>query len=155
MTVKQVAEQFRISETIIRKCIKDGMVIKAIKQSNGRYDIPDKTEIIMTKSQMRSFLWLIYQYKNNSRTVISNEFWHDKHSLKILADYICALGYIGSNYIISDSDAYVKEFFNRVQVSPKGEDFLRGSFRFKNNANINVYFNFNFSPQVGLINTQI
>ena len=70
MTVKEASIRFDLDEKEIRKRQRDNMII-GIRKDGRSVVIPDNTEIIPSKSEVRSFLFQILKKRNNVETIIS------------------------------------------------------------------------------------
>lgn len=145
MTTKQASALFNKTESCIRECYRDGMIIGAVKEKK-LISIPDDTKIIPSKKEVMSFLYQILRYKNNRQIVINQHFYRGNvNNLKIIANYLNEQGYIGE-YGDFDTD---KEFFDMVQLTDNGMDLVVNT-----NNTIRVdNFQFAIIENVALVNT--
>mgnify|MGYP000130445727 CR=1 FL=1 len=81
MTVKEASIRFDLDEKEIRKRQRDNMII-GIRKDGRSVVIPDNTEIIPSKSEVRSFLFQILKKRNNVETIISRSLCPTTSSLK-------------------------------------------------------------------------
>lgn len=144
MTIKQAAIKFGKSENQIRAIIKDGL-LNAHKEK-GRLIISDNIEIIITKSEIQSFLLQIIKYKNNEQYVISRASCPSFNELKILARYLYEKGFIGKLDTYSDEI----EFFKNVKLTETGFDFALGTIAKKTKSNIKFAIIPSMNVNIGL-----
>ena len=145
MTTKQASVLFNKTESCIRKCYHDGMIIGATKENN-LINIPDDTKIIPSKKEVISFLYQILLYKNNPNIVINQHFYLGNiNNLKVIAEYLSKKGYIG-NCRDFDTD---QGFFEIAQLTDDGMNLVI------NTNNIIRVDNFQFAviENVALVNT--
>ena len=121
MTIKEASRQFSIEEKDVRKRYKDGMIIGARK--DGRYIfVPDDTEIMPSKQEIKSFLFQIIKHKTNGSYVISRGLCPDLHSLKVLLRYLYKKGLIG---FYQEEDSEMK-MLSQIQLTDEGFAFVFG-----------------------------
>lgn len=121
MTIKEASIRFNLDEKEVRKRYKAGMIIDARK--DGRcVVIPDNTEIIPAKSEIKSFLLQIVKQKNNPAYVMSRGLCPDSASLKCLLNYLYVRGLIG-NYKHCET---TEEMLQNVQLTEAGFSYIFG-----------------------------
>lgn len=121
MTVKEASIRFNLDEKEVRKRYKAEMIIGARK--DGRcVVIPDNTEVIPSKSEIKAFLLQIIKQKNNPTYVMSRELCPDIASLKCLLNYLYIRGLIG-NYKYCET---AEEMLNYVQLTEAGFSYILG-----------------------------
>lgn len=121
MTVKDASLKFKLDEKEIRKRKNDNMILGVEKEGRNIY-IPDDTKIIPSKAEIKSFLFQIIKYKNNSATVISRTLCPSRENLEIMADYLYRKGFIGK---YSDFNGE-ENFFDTVKLTDEGLAFVFG-----------------------------
>ena len=146
MTIKQAAIKFGKSENQIRAIIKDGL-LNAHKEK-GILIISDNIEIIITKSEIQSFLLQIIKYKNNEQYVNSRASCPSFNELKNLARYLYEKGFIGKLDTYSDEI----EFFKNVKLTETGFDFALGTIAKKTKSNIKFAIIPSMNVNIGLAN---
>lgn len=121
MTTKEASRCFRLDAKEVRKRFRDGMIIDAYK--DGNYIIvPDETEVIPSKQEIKSFLLQIIKLKNNDAYVISRGLCPDITTLKVLIRYLYKRGIIG-NYDESLPEA---ELLASIQLTDTGFAYMFG-----------------------------
>ena len=121
MTTKEASRIFHIDEKEIRKRYGDGMIIAAYKDGNFIV-VPDETEIIPSKQEVKSFLLQLIKIKNNSTYVVSRSMCPDMDTLKALLRYLYQRGMIGKYEEVS-SEA---EMLVNVQLTDDGFAYVLG-----------------------------
>lgn len=148
MTVKEASKKFGKTERQIRKIINQDKLIDTYK--NGRnIVIPDDIEIIISKSEVQSFLLQIVKYKNNKHTVISRQLCPTLSQLQILTKFLYQRGFIG------EYGAYSNEsnFFEKVQLTDYGLNYILGTNKAtKLSEPIALAIIPNVSVNIGLVN---
>ena len=121
MTTKEASRIFRIDEKEIRKRYREGMIIAAYKDGNFIV-VPDETEIIPSKQEVKSFLLQLIKIKNNNTYVVSRSMCPDMDTLKALLHYLYQRGMIGK-YEEASSEA---EMLANVQLTDDGFAYVLG-----------------------------
>ena len=121
LTTKKASVAFNLNEKEIRKRYGDGMIIGARK--DGRLIvIPDDTEIIPSKKEIRAFLLQILKQRNNSETVISRGLCPDTKTLNSLLRYLYKRGFIGA-YKENNSDG---DLIKQIKLTDEGFSYVIG-----------------------------
>lgn len=141
MTTKEASRIFHIDEREIRKRYGDGMIIAAYKDGNFIV-VPDETEIIPSKQEIKSFLLQIIKIKNNSTYLISRSMCPDMDTLKALLHYLYQRGMIGK-YEEASSEA---EMLANVQLTDDGFAYILGE---KAYAKLNCGFSIPITLKLG------
>ena len=121
MTVKEASIRFNLDEKEIRKRQRDNMII-GIRKDGRSVVIPDNTEIIPSKSEVRSFLFQILKKRNNAETIISRGLCPTTVSLKSLLSYLYKRGFIGEYSENMPTD----ELINSVRLTDDGISYIFG-----------------------------
>lgn len=144
MTTKEASRCFRMDAKEVRKRFRDGMIIDAYK--DGNYIIvPDETEVIPSKQEIKSFLLQIIKLKNNDAYVISRGLCPDITTLKILIRYLYKRGIIG-NY---DESLPAAELLASIQLTDTGFAYMFGQSTYVTlNQSITIPVNINICSAV-------
>lgn len=146
MTVKDASKKFKKTEREIYQAIKDGLL--DAPKNNRKYDIPEGTEIIITKSEVQLFLLHVLRYKNNENIVISGKYCPQVEQLKVVSKLLYTKGYIGNlNSFNSQSD-----FLNQVKLTDEGFALALGRISTKLNKSLDLSFNPSINFNIGLLN---
>ena len=121
MTVKEASIRFDLDEKEIRKRQRDNMII-GIRKDGRSVVIPDNTEIIPSKSEVRSFLFQILKKRNNVETIISRSLCPTTSSLKSLLSYLYKRGFIGEY----SENVPTDELINSVRLTDDGLSYIFG-----------------------------
>lgn len=122
MTVKEASIKFNIDEKEIRKRQRDNMII-GIRKDGRSVVIPDSTEIIPSKSEVKSFLFQILKKRNNAKTIISRSLCPSTSTLRILLSYLYKRGFIGEY----NENASADELLTEVQLTDEGLSYVFGN----------------------------
>lgn len=143
MTVKEASVIFKLEEKEIRKRNSDSMILGVGKIGRNIF-IPDDTKIIPSKLEIKTFLFQIIKYKNNSDMIMPRNMCPCREHLEVLADYLYKKGLIGNYKKFVDE----KGFFDNVKLTDEGISFVFGNLpitRTQSNFTFPIYINQNFS----------
>lgn len=141
MTVKEASIRFDLDEKEIRKRQRDNMII-GIRKDGRSVVIPDNTEIIPSKSEVRSFLFQILKKRNNVETIISRGLCPTTSSLKSLLSYLYKRGFIGEY----SENVPTDELINSVRLTDDGLSYIFGEKMFTSlNIPISIPLNINIA----------
>ena len=144
MTTKEASRCFRLDAKEVRKRFRDGMIIDAYKDGNYII-IPDETEVIPSKQEIKSFLLQIIKLKNNDAYVISRGMCPDLDTLKVLLRYLYKRGMIGGY----DESLDETQLLEKVKLTDSGFAYLVGENTYEVlNRNISVPINVNICSAV-------
>lgn len=130
MTIKEASVKFKIDEKEIRKRQREGMII-GIRKEGKSVIVPDDTEIIPSKRDIKSFLLQILKQRNNATTIISRGLCPDEKTLRSLLKYLYKRGLIGEyDETISDND-----LIKQVKLTDEGLSYVFGD---KNYTSLNT-----------------
>lgn len=121
MTVKEASVRFNLEEKEIRKRYNAKMIIGARKDGR-RIVIPDNTEVIPSKAEIKAFLLQILKQRNNPSHVMSRGLCPDFDSLKCLLRYLYTRGFIGG---YRDCES-AEEMLTNIQLTEEGFFFVFG-----------------------------
>jgi hypothetical protein len=141
MTVKEASIHFNLEEKEIRKRYNAKMIIGARK--DGRcIVIPDNTEVIPSKAEIKAFLLQILKQRNNPSHIMSRGLCPDLGSLKCLLRYLYTRGFIGG---YRDCES-AEEMLTNIQLTEEGFSFVFGE---KTYIALNKGFSIPLSINVG------
>ncbi len=144
MTTKEASRLFRIEDKEVRKRYRDGMIIDAYKDGNYIV-IPDETEIIPSKQEIKAFLFQVIKHKNQGAYVISRGLCPDIITLKILLRYLYKRGLIGG----FDEKQPEMEMLASIQLTDAGFAYIFGESTYTAlNQKITVPLNINICSVV-------
>ena len=143
MNTKQASRRFHIEEKEIRKRYSDGMIIDAYK--DGKFIVvPDETEIIPSKQEIKVFLFQIIKHKNNGAHILSRGLCPNIRTLKVLLRYLYKRSLIGQyNEELSET-----ELLSSVQLTDEGFSYILGE---KTYAKLNHCFTLPITFNLGCV----
>lgn len=121
MTVKEASIHFNLEEKEIRKRYNAKMIIGARKDGKCIV-IPDNTEVIPSKAEIKAFLLQIIKQRNNPNHVMSRGLCPDLESLKCLLKYLYNRGLIGGYKDCMSAE----EMLSNIQLTEEGFSFVFG-----------------------------
>lgn len=121
MTIKEASRRFCIEEKEVRKRYRDGMIPNAYK--DGKYIvIPEETEIIPSKEDVKTFLLQIIKFRNNEKHIFSRGICPNLDTLNALLSYLYKRGMIG----YYDKDLTEEKLLTSIQLTDIGFSYVFG-----------------------------
>ena len=130
MTIKEASVKFKMDEKEVRRRQRDGMIIGIHKEGKSVV-IPDDTEIIPSKRDIKSFLLQILKQRNNATTVISRGLCPDEKTLRSLLKYLYKRGLIGDY----DEKVFGIDLIKQIKLTDEGLSYVFGD---KNYISLNA-----------------
>jgi len=147
MNVKEAEKLFFIKKEEIYKLGKIGW--SGVTKNGREWNVSDDTEVLLSVSDIRLFLYHLLRYKNNDGYVFPRKMCPDNNTLIAVINQQYGNGLIGNMAIGEDFETILKN----VKLTEEAIELVIGktqSMKFKSIAGVKV--NINPSINIGLVN---
>ncbi|MDO4492441.1 MAG: helix-turn-helix domain-containing protein [Clostridia bacterium] len=145
MTTKEAAEKFGISNKTVSKLCSENK-IHGVEKINGKYRIPDETEMIITDDAAKAFLIQVLKLKNNPDITLPVAGYETEEKKKVWYGYLLNQGLIGECALCADAGQWMQG----MSLTDKGLETILG----KKNAwmQLQAVLKVSGSLNIGIVN---